>query len=299
VLADAVPYLGCPHCGSGLAHDGPSSLRCAGGRHSFDVARQGYVNLLPGDAHTGTADSAEMVAARAAFLSAGHYAPLARALAEGAVAAAPDPEGCVLDLGAGTGHYLAAVLDALPAHRGVALDISKYALRRAARAHPRAGAVVGDAWRRLPLRDGAASLVLNVFAPRRGAEIRRVLRPEGTLLVAAPTTGHLAELVGALGLLAVDERKEQRVEAALGPELTRVSAEVRTFPLELGRAAVAEVVRMGPSAWHTDARELQERIAALPDPVRVTASVTVAAYRVERAAGGEASASRSRFAAGG
>ena len=287
MLQDVVEYLVCPHCGLALetAPDG-RALRCAA-RHSFDIARQGYASLLPGDAHTGTGDTAAMVAARDDFLGAGHYAPIAAALAEAAALAVPEAvsdaassavDGCVVDLGAGTGHYLAAVLDALPEAHGIALDISKFALRRAARAHPRAGAVVCDAWRPLPLRDGAADLVLNVFAPRNGPELRRVLRPGGTLLVVSPTPRHLGELVGALGLLGVDERKEQRLAATLGPYLDAAGSSGHGFPMLLDHAAVRTVVGMGPSAWHTDPAVLADRIAALPDPVPVTASVTLSAF---------------------
>src|SRR5688572_20694208 len=123
------------------------------------------------------------------------------------------PPGCILDLGAGTGWYLARVLERLPGRQGLALDLSKHALRRAARAHPRIGAVACDAWAPLPLRDGVAALVLSVFAPRDGAEIARVLRPGGALVVVTPTDRHLEPLVSKLGLLTVDERKEERIDA--------------------------------------------------------------------------------------
>ncbi|GAA3310313.1 hypothetical protein GCM10020219_015770 [Nonomuraea dietziae] len=80
MLADIVDYLACPVCRDGLRlTDG--SLRCGQG-HGFDVARQGYVSLLTGSQAPGTADSPAMVAARADFLAAGHYAPLADALAK-------------------------------------------------------------------------------------------------------------------------------------------------------------------------------------------------------------------------
>lgn len=274
MLQDIVEYLVCPHCGQALelTDGGPAALRCPD-RHTFDVARQGYANLLPGDAHTGTGDTAAMVAARDAFLGAGHYAPIAAALA----GAAPGGD-CVADLGAGTGYYLAAVLDARPQARGLALDISKFALRRAARAHPRAGAVVCDAWRPLPLRDQAAAVVLNVFAPRNGPEIRRVLRPGGTLLVVSPTPAHLGELVGELGLLAVDERKQQRTAATLGPHLDFQGSTEHTFPMLLDHRAVRTVVDMGPSAWHTDPARLAGQIAGMPPSVPVTASVTLSVF---------------------
>ncbi|WP_371516956.1 putative RNA methyltransferase [Kitasatospora sp. NBC_01300] len=275
MLQDIEHYLACPHCAQALTRH-ERALRCPAG-HSFDLAKQGYVSLLAGDAHTGTGDTAEMVAARADFLAAGHYRPIADALAEAAADA--DPEGLVADLGAGTGHYLAHVLDALPGRVGAALDISKFALRRAAKAHPRIGAVVCDAWRPLPLRDASAGLMLNVFAPRNGPEIRRVLRPGATLLLVSPTARHLRELVGALGLLSVDEEKQRRIDEKLGPYLTPAGQRQVEFTLRLGPDDVRTVVGMGPSAWHTDPDRLAAALADLPDPVEVTASVTVAAYR--------------------
>jgi 23S rRNA (guanine745-N1)-methyltransferase len=296
VLRDIEQYLTCPHCALGLALDQTGrTLRCPAG-HSFDVARQGYVSLLPAGAHTGTGDTAEMVAARSDFLAAGHYAPIAAALAEAAasgVVAASDAvaasgavaapgagrPGLVADLGAGTGYYLAHVLDALPGAAGAALDISKFALRRAAKAHPRAGAVVCDAWRPLPLADGCADLVLNVFAPRNGPEIQRVLRPGGRLLVISPTTRHLRELVGELGLLAVDEEKDRRIAEKLGPYLRPLGQREVEFELRLSHRDAAAVVGMGPNAWHTDRAELAAGLAALPDPVTVTGSVRLGIYQ--------------------
>ncbi|MEV7024596.1 putative RNA methyltransferase [Kitasatospora sp. NPDC093558] len=275
MLQDIEPYLACPHCAQPLTRH-ERTLRCPAG-HSHDLAKQGYVSLLAGDAHTGTGDTADMVAARAEFLAASHYRPIADALAEAAAAA--DPEGLVADLGAGTGHYLAHVLDALPGRPGAALDISKFALRRAAKAHPRIGAVVCDAWRPLPLLDGSAGLMLNVFAPRNGPEIRRVLRPGGTLLLVSPTSRHLRELVAALGLLSVDEEKQRRIDEKLGPYLTPEGRREVEFTLRLGPQDVRTVVGMGPSAWHTDPERLAAALAGLPEPVEVTASVTVAVYR--------------------
>ncbi|WP_406289628.1 putative RNA methyltransferase [Embleya sp. NBC_00896] len=273
MLGDIVETLACPHCGADLAGE-PGTLRCAAG-HSFDIAKQGYVNLLTGAGSVGTADTAAMVAARVDFLGAGHYDPLGAALA---AASAGDAPGALVDVGAGTGHHLAHVLDALPARHGLALDISKYALRRAARAHPRMGAAVCDAWRPLPVRSGAAATVLNVFAPRNPAELRRITADEGALVVAAPAPRHLGELVPALGLLQVDPDKQERIDAKLAPWFTVRDRDPLTFTMTLDHDAIATVVAMGPSAWHTDPAELRSRIARLPNPLAVTASIIVSVY---------------------
>lgn len=272
MLADAVPFLACPLCGGALAIES-ATLRCERS-HSFDIARQGYVSLLRG-ASTFTGDTPEMVDARAAFLGAGHYTPIVDAIAD---AARPGP-GCVADVGAGTGYYLAAVLDRLPDRVGIALDASKPALRRAARAHPLMGAVGCDAWQRLPVRSASAGLVLNVFAPRNPAELRRILHPAGTLVVVAPTSRHLAELVSTLDLLAVEEDKQSRIDERLAPHFELVGQTDREFAMTLSHADVTTLVGMGPNAFHTVADEFRDRITTLADPLTVTGSVTVSTYR--------------------
>lgn len=283
MLAEIIAWLRCPVCHGELATTA-SALSCARG-HTFDIARQGYVNLLSGPAPAG-AETTEMVTARAELLGADHFAPLASALAEasaGAVTAIghgpPDSPGLVVDAGAGTGYYLAAVLDALADRHGLALDVAKAAIRRAARAHARAGAAVADVWRGLPLADGCADLVLNVFAPRNANEFRRVLRPDGALIVVTPRTDHLAELVGALGLVRVDPAKQDRLAAALGAGFDLESRRALTFALRLDRADAARVVAMGPSAWHTDPVAIRAQIDRLPEPIEITAAVQLSVYR--------------------
>jgi 23S rRNA (guanine745-N1)-methyltransferase len=279
VLADAIDLLRCPHCG-GTLELGDGVARCGEG-HSFDVARQGYLNLLPGDARTGSADTAAMVRARAEFLAAGHYAPVADAVADSAVTALGEtsPGDCAIDVGAGTGYYLAALLERLPGARGLALDNSKHALRAAARAHPRIAAVGADAWARLPVRDGAVALALNVFAPRDPAELARVLAPAGVLVVVTPNSGHLGELVAAVGMLTVQERKRERLAGKLGALFEPIAATAVERELVLGHEDLTALVAMGPSARHLDDLQVAERVAALADPLAVTLSVTVASYR--------------------
>jgi 23S rRNA (guanine745-N1)-methyltransferase len=277
VLEDVIDLLACPACGAALTAAG-GALRCPSG-HSFDVARQGYVSLLHGDARPG-GDTPAMVAARDAYLGAGHFAPILAAVGAAAGRAlAAGPAGGVVDLGAGTGRQLADVLERTPERVGLALDRSPAAARRAARAHPRLGAAVCDVWRGLPVRSAAAALVLNVFAPRNGPEIRRALHPGGRLIVAVPTPRHLGELILPLGLIGVDERKRERMEEALGPHLELVEAEPCEAAMALPHPDLERLVAMGPSAWHADQAALGERIAALPDPAPVTLSVTVATYR--------------------
>ncbi|HEY3753527.1 MAG TPA: rRNA (guanine-N1)-methyltransferase [Pseudonocardiaceae bacterium] len=269
-----IQALTCPVCGRGLAHSG-GSLRCPTG-HTFDIARQGYVNLLAGTgaARAGTADTTEMVADRLAFLGAGHYAPLAELVADHVAELGDD--GLVADAGAGTGYYLAAVLDRLPRAVGLALDVSPAALRRAARGHERMGAAVWDVWRPWPVHDGAASVLLNVFAPRNGPQFRRALRPDGLLVVVTPGDGHLAELGKAAGLLGIDPRKAERLADTLSG-FEQVATKDLRYLMTLGADDVRRVVGMGPAGHHDrpdNARSDESR--------QVTASFLVSAYRPTR-----------------
>ncbi len=183
-----------------------------------------------------------------------------RALA--AVASDVAAPGIVLDVGSGPGTYLAHVLDAT-SRLGVALDLSAVAIRRAARAHERSGAVVGDVTGRLPVVDRAAAVVLDVFAPRNQAEYARVLHQEGVLVVVTPRAGHLGELAEAT--ISVDPEKERRLHDSLTPSFVSRSAEDLTWTMDLSAEDVYDVVHMGPSHHHVD-----------PDAVFTATSVTAA-----------------------
>ncbi|UFS93449.1 putative RNA methyltransferase [Nocardia huaxiensis] len=342
---DAVPFpapahrllacadlLACPECGQDLAAQ-DRSLRCARG-HTFDIARQGYVSLLTGAATKMTGDTPDMLDARAAFQSPGHFAPIASALAgvvadistrtvvpaidtarESATGPSTRPATArharrhlatppgataraaartrvaallrtdanasgpsVLEIGAGTGYYLASMLDALPTARGIALDVSKAAARRSARAHSRAGAVLADAWRGLPVRENAIGIVVAVFAPRNASEVARVLTEDGHFIVVTPTPRHLAELIAPLDMVRVDGEKDVRLAESLGGLFELAERVPVEYSMSLTRADIANVAGMGPSAHHA-AAERAERIAALPDPLPVTASVSISVYR--------------------
>ena len=220
-----------------------------------------------------------MVAARELFLSHGHYQPLVetvRVLAAEHDLASP---GTVLDLAGGTGHYLASVLDTLPDRHGICLDASTPALKRAARAHPRAAAVGADAWQRWPLATNSASIVINIFAPRNAAETRRVLSPTGIIITATPTPMHLRELIGPLRMPTIDPHKSERL-AATFHELDHLGSQLVTYRLGLNHAEVQALAGMGPAARHTSTDGLRQRITHLPQLVSVTVSVEVTVHRV-------------------
>ncbi len=268
-LADIAERLQCPVCTRRLA-PGPRSLICPRG-HSFDVARQGYVTLQAPRQRSAAGDDGAMVTARAAVQEAGHFDPLTAALAGEANKVAGGESSAVLDVGAGTGHHLAELLGVLPRARGIALDASRDASRRAARAHRRIAAVRSDVWQQIPLGDATVDLALNVFAPRNGAELARILRPGGALIVVTPGPDHLHELA-MLHTVRVDPRKRERLRRQLLPALRASNARPISWTLELTGTEAEAILRMGPAARHLRP-DLERRLAGLPEPVLVTAAV--------------------------
>ncbi|MGW3445858.1 methyltransferase domain-containing protein [Streptomyces sp. NPDC001076] len=266
--------LRCPLCRTHRIRPGRGALRCPAG-HAFDIARHGYAGLLTGTRAT-SGDDAAMVRARERFLSTGGYARIRDAVTRLAAATAPE-QATVLDVGCGTGYYLAGVLDRLPGARGLGLDTSVRALRAAARAHDRAGTAAWDVFRPLPLATGVADVVLDVFAPRNPAEFHRVLRPTGRLIVVRPTGRHLAELREQLpATVTVDPAKERRLHRALDPFFAVAAAEQVEYGAALAREEALDLLAMTPSARHLNQADLSGE-APLPD--RVTVSVLATAYR--------------------
>jgi 23S rRNA (guanine745-N1)-methyltransferase len=281
-LARVAADLRCPVCDRPLAATG-RALRCARA-HSFDPSRHGFMTLTPPRRRRAAGDDAAMVVARGAVLDARHFAPLTRTLVAIAVDATTQDAPFVLDVGAGTGHHLAAVLDALPKARGVAFDASRAALRRAARAHQRMAAIGGDVWHHVPVGDATAGLVLNVFAPRNPGEFARVLHPAGTLVVATPARDHLRELA-ALHQVRIDPRKRQRLYGELTRAFDVTDVRHVVWELRLTRLEAAAVVHMGPAARHLSPT-VERQLRALPETLAVTAAVDVHIFRRSCASAG-------------
>lgn len=285
-ISTIVDLLTCPVCTQPVDLT-DRSVRCAQG-HSFDLTRQGSLNLTNA-AEPANADTVAMVGARFDFLARGHYQPIAAGLARAAASGHPVASPTILDCGAGTGYYLAAVLDHLPTARGIALDVSTAAGRRAAQAHPRAGAIVADAWKPLPLRTASCDVVLSVFAPRNAAEFGRVLTPEGVLLTVTPTPDHLAELRAPLGLLEVDPDKGRRLADQLGAQFVHRDVDTVSYQLDLDQRDVVEAVGMGPNAFHSS-ESRAAAIAALPTPTSVTVAVEITRWQPARSVESDPSA---------
>ncbi len=265
--------LACPLDGAPLNRQG-TAWQCATG-HSFDIASQGHTHLLPVQHKRSLdpGDSKEMVAARRRFLNAGHYRPIAEAVARTALADLPaDTPAACLDAGCGEGYYLrqlAAEADNRDQMLAVlGLDISKWAVLAAAKQDKRPNWVVGTN-ARLPVLDGTLDRILCLFGFPVYAEFARALKPGGQLLMADAGPDHLRELREII----YPTLKPARPAASEPPEgFTGLAPETVRFVLTLNsQAEIADLLAMTPHLYRATP-EGRARAAAL-DALTMTVDV--------------------------
>ena len=216
-----------------------ASRYCCERGHSFDIARQGYVNLLPVQHKRSRApgDSKEMVVARRAFLETGAYAPIAEAVAESVASQKGEGAPAILDAGCGEGYYLAAVRRRLgPGAKLIGVDISKAAILAAARKHDGVTWVVASNRQRL-VADGSLDMVLSLFGFPCYQPFAAALKAGGALLQVDAGPDHLIEL-----------RRLIYPEVRHKPLPTLDAAEQAGFALEQSRALQYPVELDSPQA---------------------------------------------------
>ena len=180
----------CPICGELLIKQ-EKSYRCEKG-HSFDIARQGHVNLLPvqNKRSLNPGDTAQQVMSRRAFLDGGFYAPIRQTLCD--LAKEHGCQGPILDVGCGEGYYSAGLASSMETEL-LGLDISKEAVRYAAGRYKNAQWICASA-ARLPVKDHSFGLVTSLFALTMAEEFHRVLRSDGAYIQVLAAEDHLLGL---------------------------------------------------------------------------------------------------------
>jgi 23S rRNA (guanine745-N1)-methyltransferase len=243
--------LTCPFCGLPLSAVG-NTFTCANA-HSFDIAREGYVNLLR---KKQSGDTKEMLVARRQFLEQGYYQPLSDQLNELVYAHLSNSAPHVLDAGCGEGYYLGRLQRFLaqkqPTIQGiyVGVDISKEAIRLAARRYRECSFVVANLKERLVFADAALDILLNIFAPHNVQEFARVMVPGGLLMLVIPGPAHLLQLRRKLHLLNVEEQKQQHVMEQFARLFKLLTTTTLHYTLHLDTTALTQLVMMTPNFWH-------------------------------------------------
>lgn len=249
-LEKMMNLLMCPVCRQVLQlHD--RTWRCAS-NHSYDVAKQGYVNLhVVQHKHSkNPGDTPVSVQARRAFLSAGHYAPLQQAVVQKIRALRIEN---LLDIGCGEGYYTAAMQGEVLQCVGV--DIAKNAVQVAAKLNPAVTWVVGTG-ATLPVLDHCIDVCTSLFSPIPQQEILRVLKPQGYLLVVTPAPEHLLAMRQAL-FEEVKPHEPEKFITQLQDTFDLVDASVVETPLQLNQSDLIHLIAMTPYAYKAKAERRQ------------------------------------------
>ena len=291
----------CPLCPSPLTTDA-KTWRCDGSgnakgtRHPFDVARQGYVNLLPVQQKKSKApgDSEASIAARQRFLAAGHYAPLQTLICDALKnvhvkdGSKTSINGSWLDIGCGEGYYTQAIAQTLAqtaiASSLIGLDISKPAVSTFAKAakqtqhlwyqvgttnaHLPIYPLVASA-AHLPLQAGSVVGISSIFSPILPEVFAKVLADNGYLLIAKPDHGHLSEMRAAL-FDDVREHDSDKFLPSLTPFFELIDTQHISAPLSLSAADLADLMTMTPYAYRAHGAKRAALLARTADTPFVT-----------------------------
>ena len=241
MIEQIVHLLRCPLCGGAFSRR-ENSLVCPK-RHTYDIARQGYVNFVPGQKDMFY--KKELFESRAQAFAAGVYAPVVERLTKALDAHLPQENPVIVDAGCGEGYYAKAVCPGRAMTR-IGFDLSKEAVRLAARGEKTAAFFAADLGN-IPLQDGCADALLDIFTPANYAEFRRVLRPGGLLMKLAPRSGYLRELRElAAGQLRRQSYDGGDVERYAHEKMNVIAQETICYTMDVAKETAYHLARMTP-----------------------------------------------------
>lgn len=260
----------CPLCNQPLSQV-DRTYRCCNG-HSFDIARQGYVNLLPVQMKHSLmpGDTKEQVQSRREFLEGGFYLPIAETLRE--LAAKYGCKGPILDVGCGEGYYSSRLAQALQCEL-VGVDISKEAVRCAAGRYKNARWLCATA-SKLPVKDAGVGLLTSLFSLTLPTEFRRVLRPDGIFIQVLAGEDHLLSLKSIIYPQLTEKAKK---EPACLPGFSLIESLSLQFTFTVEGSQVQNLLRMTPHVYRIADKGLQ-RLLQTPQ-LTDTASCIFNVYR--------------------
>ncbi|MDF1582896.1 MAG: 23S rRNA (guanine(745)-N(1))-methyltransferase [Methyloprofundus sp.] len=243
-----MPYI-CPICQTSLLNILPAqSYECVN-NHRFDIAKEGYINLLPAQHKKSKepGDSKEMMRARRNFLEAGFYQPLAQAISSIIDQYLADiPKLHILDMGCGEGYY-SRQIERLAQHRSLdlhGLDIAKNAILAAAKKQPTAQFIVASS-ERMPYSNDYFNLLLRIYAPSNNNEIKRLLKTNGYLLTVTPGPRHLWQLKEFI----YQDTKEHDTQAPLPEGFTNIAKQKVSYTISPDQKQRMALLQMTPFAW--------------------------------------------------
>ena len=238
----------CPLCHQPLTLN-QRSYQC-GNHHQFDQAKEGYVNLMPVQHKRSKdpGDNKEMMQARRRFLEGSHYNSMRSAVSELSRRYLVNTNHQLLDIGCGEGYYTQHIANALleqnPQAKTYGLDISKTAIRFAAKRYPQVDFVVASS-HRLPFADQSLNAIVRIYAPCKAQELQRVLDENGVIITVTPAARHLYQLKALI--YPQVQLHAETAEVIDGFELKH--QEPLHYTMTLSGAEAFDLLQMTPFAW--------------------------------------------------
>ncbi|WP_341300759.1 putative RNA methyltransferase [Lysinibacillus sp. FSL H8-0500] len=242
LMEQHIAFFACPICQSSMHVYEQDRLVCVA-NHSFDIAKQGYVNMLT---HGATSKySKSLFESRKAVIDSGIYDVIEAKIAERVVSA-----NTVLDTGCGEGSHLARIMAEKSKGIGFGIDIAKEGIVAAARHYPQQIWCVGDL-AKSPFAPSSFDAILNILSPANYDEFKRLLAPNGCVIKVVPQSGYLQEL---RAQLYADSSKEtysnEQIVARFRDGFHKVDVERITYTVPLAKELVAALLEMTPMGWH-------------------------------------------------
>ena len=239
----------CPICQENLTLV-ESSLKCCN-RHSFDLAKFGYVNLAPQIKQSANYDK-ENFQNRQQILEAGFYQAILEAISD--LLASSKNAKTILDIGCGEGFYSRKLQKRHPDKTFYAFDISKDSVQIAAKSEPNWAVnwFVGDL-ARLPIKDASMDILLDIFSPANYGEFRRVLSKDGILIKVIPTKNHLKEIRQKVqDQLTNKDYSNQDIKEHFQEHFTILSSQTASLTKTITAEQLQALLSMTPLLFHID-----------------------------------------------
>ena len=239
------PFI-CPLCQSPFTQI--HNTQVCENNHHFDIAKEGYLNLLPVQSKSSKnpGDNQEMMMARRPFLNTAGYLPLAEKVA--AISQqylAERAATTILDLGCGEGYYTDIIKKTLPDSNVCGIDISKVAIRYAAKRYKEIDFCVASAYQ-VPLADDSLDLMIRIYAPSKAQELLRLIKQKCYLITVTPAPRHLYQLREVI-YEQVNDHKEEN-EAVVG--FSKIEQINVSYALEITHSQqLKDLINMTPFAW--------------------------------------------------
>lgn len=254
-----IQHFSCPICKSSMELIQSKSLVCSK-NHTFDIAKQGYVNMLMRSINS-QYDKQLFQSRRKIITESNLYAPLHKKISEIIIEKMDEINVCtIFDAGCGEGSHLKMIKNLCENGKitGIGLDISKEGIRMAARNDKESIWIVGDL-ANTPLKDHSCNVILNILSPANYKEFKRLLAPSGLVIKVAPRPKYLKELRVALNLKK-DPDTNEKIISLFKDNFSVVEHIELSYSKQISQELFFHLVNMSPLTWNLNEEEKNQMI---------------------------------------